>query len=112
MTPEQRSTADKDLLRLAAKAAGYDPAVITDDGLVLLRGTVVKWAPLKDDGDALRLAAALRLLILPGKHKDDGCTVETQRRGIAGCTAFRDDEFEQMRRAIVHAAAEIGRAMQ
>jgi hypothetical protein len=102
---------DRELLELAAKAAGYSPAVVTDDGVVFLRGVRVKWSPLTDDGDALRLAAALRLSIHPGKHKGDGCTVETQRSGIAGCTAFYDDKANQMRQAIVRAAAEIGRAM-
>lgn len=69
------------------------------------------WSPLTDDSEALRLAATLRLKIIPGKYKGDGCTVEAQRDGIAGCTAFRDDPSEQMRYAIVHVAAEIGKAM-
>lgn len=35
----------------------------------------------------------------------------TEGTGIAGCTTFRDDKREQMRHAIVHVAAEIGKAM-
>lgn len=107
---------DKELLELAAKAAG----------IVALRWGIDKperqmsgegqfigatWNPLADDGDALRLAADLRLKVLPGRHKGDGCTVESQRQGIAGCTTFCDDKREQMRRAIVHVAAEIGKAI-
>lgn len=69
------------------------------------------WNPLTNSGQALELAAQLRLKVIPGKHKGDGCTVESQRLGIAGCTAFRDDPAEQMRIAIVHVAAEIGAAM-
>jgi hypothetical protein len=104
---------DRELLELAAKAAGIgllwsDEA---DNSPRLADNKFWPWNPLTDDGDALRLAAALRLQIKPGKHKGDGCTVETQRSGIAGCTAFYDDEAQQMRRAIVCAAAEIGKTI-
>lgn len=106
---------DKELLEMAAKAAGLvvvdrsHPVslYIQSDGC---HGGV-RWNPLTDDGDALRLAADLRLKVLPGRLPGDGCTVESQRQGIAGCTTFRDDKREQMRRAIVHVAAEIGKAM-
>ncbi|WP_428142239.1 hypothetical protein [Delftia acidovorans] len=115
---------DKELQMLAAKAAGYaiewcadwpgggcfmNPVVPepVDQGL----SKRVPWAPIDDDGDALRLAADLRLKVLPGRLPGDGCTVESQRQGIPGCTTFRDDKREQMRRAIVHVAAEIGKAM-
>lgn len=116
---------DKELLELAAKGAGikakwfkvrkYSEA----NGARWLCGTTdvfgthhsKPWNPLTDDGDAMRLAADLRLKVLPGRLPGDGCTVESQRQGIAGCTTFRDDKREQMRRAIVHVAAEIGKAM-
>ena len=108
----------KELLEMAAKAVGYKVRVYA--GMVVEPGTDCvcvfsnngfKWNPLTGDGDALRLAADLRLMVKPGKHKGDGCTVESQRQGIAGCTAFRDDPAEQMRVAIVTVAAEIGKAM-
>lgn len=111
---------DRELLELAAKAAGIallrsrlDDPMCCDFLLVerTLDGNGLRWNPLTEDGDAMRLAANLRLQILPGKHKGDGCTVETQRAGIAGCTAFYDDKAQQMRQAIVRAAAEIGKAM-
>ena len=115
-------SADRELLELAAKA--YGNLMVSyqggpNGGWVRLIGhnhdlgcdVMVQWNPLTDDGDALRLAADLRLEIKPGKHKGDGCTVETQRPGIAGCTAFYDDKAQQMRQAIVRAAAEIGKAM-
>lgn len=111
---------DLKLQLLAAKAAGLEVRrgkghqsdmlfrqVEDSRGIV----TGVEWSPLKDDGDALRLASHLRLKVLPGKHKGDGCTVESQQPGIAGCTAFRDDPAEQMRIAIVRVAAETGAAM-
>lgn len=39
--------AHRELLELAAKAAGYDPMRVTDDGVVLLRGVVVHWNRLR-----------------------------------------------------------------
>lgn len=103
-------SADRELLELAAKAAGSE--IWTDaDGNLYTGEPERLWNPLTDDGDALRLAVTLRLNIKPGKHVGDGCTVETQRSGIAGCTAFYDDKAQQMRRAIVGAAAEIGRSL-
>lgn len=112
---------DRELLELAAKAIG-NPKLIFNGAIWCncermnvadARGNRYpsEWNPLTDDGDALRLAAQLRLLVKPGKHLGDGCTVETQRSGIAGCTAFYEDPAQQMRQAIVHAAAEIGRKM-
>lgn len=108
---------DRELLELAARAAGF-PVKWHDSGIYGPTMEIMEceaggppWNPLTDDGDALRLAARLRLQINPGKHLGDGCTVETQRDGIAGCTAFYDDKAEQMRQAIVRAAAEIGRRM-
>lgn len=105
---------DKEFLLLAAKACGY--TVHSSDeratGIyIVVDRQISYWSPLTDDGDALRLAADLRLKVLPGKHKGDGCTVESQRPGIPGCTTFRDDKREQMRLAIVLVAAEIGKAM-
>lgn len=112
-------SADLDLLKLAAKAAGLnvnfedytDPADWFANGYDEDTGDVLNWwNPLRSDADALRLVAGLRLIVKPGKHPGDGCTVESQRDGIAGATAFYADKLEQMRRAIVLVAAEIGRS--
>lgn len=110
---------EREMLEAAAKAAGLElkwgESHIVGDSEIdctdLAETDEGPWNPLWDDGDALRLAAHLRLKVLPGKHKGDGCTVEPQRPGIAGCTAFRDDPAEQMRFAIVFVAAGIGAAM-
>ena len=104
---------DRELLELAAKAAGLSllwSRLEDADLSPRLADSFFNWNPLTDDGDALRLVVALRLHVKPGKYIGDGCTVETQRDGIAGCTAFYDDKQEQMRRAIVLTAAEIGKA--
>jgi hypothetical protein len=65
------------------------------------------WNPLTDDGDALRLAVDLKLFV----HLD-GDLVEVigdksvfERAGYKGC------RLSAARRAIVRAAAEIGKAM-
>ena len=107
---------DRELLELAAKAVGAEWSDYPDRTpnhweMEKPDGVWSVWNPLTDDGDALRLAAKLRLTISPGKHKGDGCTVEAPRGIAPGCTAFRDDDAEQMRYAIVHVAASIGETM-
>ena len=56
----------------------------------------IRWNPIDDDGDALRLAVKLGIDVFPwqDKHRD------------------RHDLYAATRRAIVRAAAEIGRQMQ
>ena len=82
-----------ELTQLAAKAIGNVP-----DG----------FSPLTDDGDALRLAVNLFIQIYPGKdeveifHMEIGYVVEPTNGDVIDAT----------RRAIVRAAAEIGRQMQ
>ena len=94
---------DRELLEAAAKAAGYTAEVIQT---VLESG---RWNPLTDDGDALRLAVKLRLNLSLDRtgikvfHDDKPCIK-------AGGWESRADENEVVRRAIVRAAAEIGRS--
>ena len=104
---------DRELLEMAAKAAGRK--IVRwgkTDGAFIDQGSC--WSPLTDDGDALRLAANLRLEIIPGKHVGDGCSVNSKRHQAPGVTVFRDskDMAEQIRRAVVMCAAEIGRSME
>lgn len=49
---------DKELLELAAKAAGYQYAKF--GGYIVVDGIPGNWNPLTDDGDALRLAVKLK----------------------------------------------------
>ena len=88
---------DRELLENAAKAAGMDlmdrPEVHCYVGGLMT--TTGHWSPLTDDGDALRLVVNLRLSI----NFDHEPLVP------------EDSRLAETRRAIVRAAAEIGRAM-
>lgn len=117
---------DRELLELAAKAAGFESpsAIILADGTlkglnVIDHGSAIHyWHPLIDDGDALRLAVDLGLYI-SNEQARAGCVTVSW-----GCDAGGDhlgsveegapaggDDYAVTRRAIVRAAAEIGRAM-
>jgi len=97
---------DKELLELAAKAAGRGDHWWVGD-------THLKWNPLTDDGDALRLAVKLRLDI--GFEKLHTVSVWSDPRDgwiIEHCDdGMGADISEKTRRAITRAAAEIGRSM-
>ena len=114
---------DIELLEWAAKAAGYievwQPDGWTDDGPWRWHETM-QWNPLQDDGDALRLAVKLRLSIDHNHPADQQHWVVADRNGCEGCYApvsCVEDDFDDesqrssaTRRAIVRAAAEIGKA--
>jgi hypothetical protein len=106
---------DRELLELAAKAAGVKVASWTTYGPYVggLEGCI--WDPLTDDGDALRLAVKLRMRV---------DAYEFQVEAMDGCEPFKigqetftnnfvcieplgadDDCCAATRRAIVRAAA-------
>ncbi len=96
---------DRELLELAAKAA--------DDGIVFYgecwrAQTGREWNPLTDDGDALRLAVKLELQ-LDLRHSFH--TVRVYGAAEGRIDEGAKDPLAATRRAIVRAAAEIGRAM-
>ena len=92
---------DRELLELAAKACGLEEAK--------MRIEFNQWNPLTDDGDALRLAVKLRLDI---QQFDMTNMVETWRHPHQGWGEdYGNDPYAATRRAIVRAAAEIGRNM-
>ena len=100
---------DRELLELAAKAGGYDrldqgngTIVIQDD-----EGYSSAWNPLRNDGDALRLAVKLRLHV---SVFADAIGIGVPSRGYEE-SKWADDPYAATRRAIVRAAAEIGRTM-
>lgn len=97
---------DRELLELAAKAAGYEVRSDGEGGLTIptRRGASREWNPLTYDGDALRLAVQLGFVVEPGKcwHSHHGPAFgEDVLMGVMAAT----------RRAIVRAAAQIGAQM-
>jgi hypothetical protein len=127
---------DRELLELAAKSAGLLRKIAwvtqhdvghTDQYLVDLPEHAHHfkwkhypnnmWNPLTDDGDALRLAVKLSIDVYFGE--DDGpatyagwygSEANTQRQRYA-VERHNADPYAATRRAIVRAAAEIGKAM-
>lgn len=109
---------DKQLLEYAAKAAGLNIKAyrvdINDDFTHLVVGRKntkekIDWNPLTDDGDALRLAVKLGLLI------DVSLKMQTTDAGTSYyvCELHRNsDPYAATRRAITRAAAEIGKGME
>lgn len=115
---------NKDLLTLAAKAAGIElnwPTLpySTGDETPNILGEWQDWNPTNDDGDALRLAVKLRMCV---DVKPEGSVHSASvfvgfgalvrgggRNGQVGAKA--EDIGAAARRAIVQAAAAIGKAL-
>jgi hypothetical protein len=112
---------DRELLELAAKAAGLDiqrnrlndPAcrdfLMNGDSVRNPGQLAYPWNPLADDGDALRLAVNLHICISVWRDGSPSAAIPSTGREFAvqGVTC----PYEAARRAIVRAAAEIGRTM-
>ena len=100
---------DKELLELAAKAAGYRLANTKPGYPLYVENGIGIWNPLTDDGDALRLAVGLKFGISIPVHKticaDVICFLDSSVNVREGGT----DPYAATRRAIVRAAAEIGK---
>jgi hypothetical protein len=100
---------ERELLELAAKAAGIDVKFCPDDTIevgYLQRNKFVAWNPLTDDGDALRLAVKLSMSIVFGaNYVIVNSSVQSPTVNNA------NDPYAATRRAIVRAAAEIGRSL-
>lgn len=105
---------DRKLLEMAAKAAGMSPASFDGHNVGWYdpqRGTTGAWNPLTDDGDALRLAVRLNFEIERSKLADRAYVGPV---GEAPWVEYVNDEqdiYECTRRAIVRAAADIGRSL-
>ena len=103
---------DKELLELAAKAAGMDGlGLFWNERLKCLWDAEgLTFDPLEDDGDALRLAVKLRLPIRDGLNGT--VTTGNSESGYPIWELYGDDPHAATRRAIVRAAAEIGKGME
>jgi hypothetical protein len=100
---------DRELLELAAKAAGVELYESSGAG-IRLKGILGLWNPLTNDGDALRLAVELGIGISFGIQ--DGRVVASGSDSYLGeLERVTPDPYAATRRAIVRAAAEIGRDM-
>lgn len=114
---------DRELLEMAARAAGYVVRWYEDSlaygptfGIEVEPGNPCgfeHWNPLADDGDALRLAVTLKMTVdvslwsneVQVRAYKDNC-------GMHHVNEEGQDHLAVTRRAIVRAAAEIGKAMQ
>jgi hypothetical protein len=120
-------TTDRELLELAAKAAGYaiDELHVSGGAWVYPAGELPNangdymglflWNPRDDDddGDALRLAVKLRI---EPRQVNDMASALWSTDSPAGFAVrnemYKDDPYAATRRAIVRAAAEIGMGME
>ena len=117
---------DRELLELAAKAAGYGPSHYEDGSWLELRyGYAVAlwsderdgyWNPLESDGDAFRLAVKLGLDLFRSEQDIEAIAglppYASMKRDVPapfGIELLGDDAYAATRRAIVRCAAEIGR---
>lgn len=111
---------DRELLELAAKAAGIMQGGVfdwCDHDQCFIRhepdasGISGPWNPLDDDGDALRLAINLGIYFMI--VTEEGKVSTRIRNGIRSFWSenIGHDVYSATRRAIVRAAAEIGKAM-
>lgn len=92
---------DRELLELAAKAAGKKAS--EHDGVIYAGFGSREWNPLTDNGDALQLAVALGIAC----WRDNDVIWCNNTASVVGV-----DPCADMRRAIVRAAAEIGKSLQ
>lgn len=105
---------DRELLELAAKAAGIE---CDWSGDYFGDGNSV-WNPLTDDGDALRLAVSLYIDLRINNGASESVWIDeeiSETHSIeVPCDEYYEGisaKYEATRRAIVRAAAEIGKAM-
>lgn len=104
--------ADRELIALAAKAAGHKVKGWVNDRLIvwdaITGNEFTGWNPLESDGDAFRLMVALQISATPcwgSTYIDHSGTQFTHVHSPA------ESAVSGARRAIVLAAAEIGRGM-
>lgn len=101
---------DRELLEMAAKAAGEIPQSWCGNPNYL-DGVLMRWNPLTNDGDALRLAVKLGISVSTPDDGDQVASATHWSLPLFLAEKSGDDACAATRRAIVRAAAEIGRRM-
>lgn len=96
---------DRELLELAAKAAAIG------DLAVWSHYSRREWNPLTDDGDNARLRRSLRIVVQWFPTDVAAMHWSSDGRGRSWAEPYGDDPASAERRAVVRAAAEIGRTM-
>ena len=115
---------DRELLELAAKAAGYNFSWSDkyDCAEIWLDGDKKKtfWQPNIDDGDAMRLRGKIGAWIADegdavrveiNRYPQSSVAIEVYERDLSGGFAGNQSVCRATRRAIVRAAAQIGAQM-
>ena len=109
---------DKELLKLAAKAAGIGLKFSADESVSpRLEKTWTSWNPLTDDGDALRLAVKLDMQVEYLEFSGYARARSRMHHNEEWCQEYCmsdmgiKDPYAATRRAIVRVAAEIGKSM-
>jgi hypothetical protein len=112
---------DKELLELAAKAAGIERRNAIGFYVIEEEDDDRYWNPLTNDGDALRLAVKLNIEIYQANDEGmatyAGYFAGTKDARLKFCVEYHDDiknmgdPYAATRLAIVRAAAEIGKEM-
>ena len=111
---------DRELLELAAKAAGiayrYQPGshkFLIEAPCTMTDGTYYTyWNPLTDDGDALRLAVKLDISVFFRPNFVHAEIATSAHEGLVLQEPPTPDKNAATRRAIVRAAAQIGEHME
>lgn len=105
---------DKELIELAAKAAGLHVKVSSNSGKGLkVQGNCNWWNPLNDDGDALRLAVSIGLIV--GVDREEFQTTVDYTSNYEDRYVIEGhgvDAAAATRLAITRAAAQIGKEME
>lgn len=105
---------DKELLEFAAKSAGIELKWMTQigNGVKPNEDFISNWHPLTDDGDALRLAVKLKISVFVAELLDEVEVGYFDNNSLMWAYLrehINNDQYAATRRAIVRAAAEIGK---
>jgi hypothetical protein len=112
---------DRELLELAAKAGEIGPVLCYESKRNCLRignrESYRLWRPLGDDGDNFRLMIKLHIQPdfssdhLRTTHYPNGAWYQPGQVVVSDEISYEDDRYAATRRAIVLAAAEIGKSL-